>query len=339
MALNVLDLGEVEQAVYEEIVCRQITSLQHLTHAIEQPRRLVCAALERLQILGLISRKTGELNTFVAAPPEIALEALLLEKEVQLRRARLAAARLTSAHRRSANGTDPGHLIEVVTGRETVLQRFEQAQLSCRNEIRLIDRPPYVSEDPRANVALERIVVERGVRFRRIYDARGLASYHQISGDVEDSVSAGVDARVLPSTPIQLLLVDDRLAMLPLQSTPSEIDSAAIVHSSALLVGLSSLFELLWDRALPLVLPVDDAPVQSNQPTRAERRLLALLTAGVNDETIAKHLGISQRTTQRRVHALLERLDVNTRFQAALRAVALGWLPILASDEGSPQMD
>ncbi|MCQ0019560.1 helix-turn-helix domain-containing protein [Actinomadura madurae] len=94
--------------------------------------------------------------------------------------------------------------------------------------------------------------------------------------------------------------------MLPLTSEhASSVDSSLIVHPSALLDALVSLFEALWRGALPL--PGEDAP---------DDAVLTLLAAGLTDDAIARRLSISTRTVQRRVRDLCDRLGARTRFQA-----------------------
>jgi DNA-binding NarL/FixJ family response regulator len=46
---------------------------------------------------------------------------------------------------------------------------------------------------------------------------------------------------------------------------------------------------------------------------------MALLIAGLTDTASARHLGVSLRTVQRRVAALLDELGVQTRFQAGAK--------------------
>ncbi|MEH1126371.1 helix-turn-helix domain-containing protein [Micromonospora sp. CPCC 206061] len=64
------------------------------------------------------------------------------------------------------------------------------------------------------------------------------------------------------------------------------------------------------------------AEVAPDGPTCA---LLGLLAAGLTDEAIARTLGVSLRTIQRRIHDLLLELGVTTRFQAGLAARERGW--------------
>ena len=46
----------------------------------------------------------------------------------------------------------------------------------------------------------------------------------------------------------------------------------------------------------------------------------------MTDKIIARRLGISIRTAQKRVQQLMGRLGVDTRFQAGLQARTRGWL-------------
>ena len=78
---------------------------------------------------------------------------------------------------------------------------------------------------------------------------------------------------------------------------------------------------------------IADAPFAPARPTNAipargeawaDARLLALLATGLPDRSIAKQLGLSYRTFQRRLHRLMDELGAQTRFQAGLRAAARG---------------
>jgi len=262
-----------------------------------------------------------------AAPPDVALEALLLQQQERLQRARLHIQQLTDRHRAATAHQDPASLVEVVTGRGAALQRFEQVQRSARHEIRAIDKPPYATT-PRNNNPVEAELLGRGIRYRVIYDPGGLTDFHDLRGDLETSAALGEQSRVLPTAPTKLILADDRVGLIPLQAAPAAIESIVVVHPSALLQALAALFQSLWARALPLPLAPRTAPPGDHAaPTPDELRLLTLLTTGVPDLTMARQLGLSYRTFQRRLHRLMTRLDAETRFQAGVRAALLGWIP------------
>lgn len=327
MALDVVGLEEDEQAVYEHVVSAGRTRLDELAGSLGGDTAWLRATLDALLRKGLLYRVNGEADEFAAAPPSIALEALLLAKEERIKRARLVAERLAGLHAQSASVGDPARFVEVIAGREVVVQRVRQMQRSCRDQVRVIDKPPYLGP---VEPTFERELLDRGICWRTIYDTAGLESRHRLTGDVATVVRAGERARVLVDAPSKLMLLDDRMGLLPLQGADAGMDTAVVVYPSALLEALSALFEELWVRALPLRLPEEHSAgtcAPCNGASNDDLQLLNLLTAGLTDETIAKHLGVSHRTMQRRLRSLLDRLGVRTRFQGALRAAALGWIP------------
>jgi hypothetical protein len=322
--LAAVGLAPADQAVYESLIGGAAT-VSELAERTGLPGTELAAVLERLEEAGLAGRQAGRPLRYAAAAPDVALEALLLRQEERLQRARLRAQQLAAGYRKAVSGQDPATLVEVVTGRVAALQRFEHVQRSARQEIRAIDKPPYATPSGNRN-PVEREMLARGVRYRVIYDPGGLTDYHDLRADLEKSTALGEEARVVPDAPTKLILADDRIALIPLQAAPSTIESIVVVHPSALLQALGALFESLWARALPLPLPGDEV-VAEDRPSREEARLLALLTTGLPDVVIARQLGLSYRTYQRRLRELLSRLGAETRFQAGVRAVLLGWIP------------
>ena len=323
--LDVVNLNAVEQAVYELLVEVPVAAIEELSSALGLPTPTLWQALERLEDRGLVSRVPGVAGRFTATAPDVALEVLFLEQEERIKRGRLLADRLSAKFRHAVARRDPATLVEVISGRSAAAQRFEQMQRSARYQIRAIDRPPYASE-PARNHPVEVEMLQRGIIYRVIYDATGMDQFHDLLGELEISIKHGEQARILPAAPLKLCLADDRIGMIPLQAAPPDIESAVVVHRSALLEALCTLFDALWERALPLPSALGADPALSDGPTSGERRLLALLTTGIPDETIAKQLGLSSRTLQRRIRALMTRLGAETRFQAGLRAAQIGWI-------------
>ena len=108
--------------------------------------------------------------------------------------------------------------------------------------------------------------------------------------------------------------------------------------------GADAGFELVSRRlgALPLVnhlltragvpallaryLPAEDARYRLAPATVIGLVVLNLLAAGLTDDAMARHLGVSVRTVQRRVREICARLGARTRFQAGLQARRHGLL-------------
>ncbi|MEW1861253.1 hypothetical protein AB0399_12895 [Streptomyces sp. NPDC088194] len=356
--LRALGVGAAEEAAYELLLVHPAAELAAFW---DRPEDLgaTLAALERQ---GLAAREPGPVPRYRPAPPAIALGRLVAEREQRLREAREHLAELTDRyHRRQIAAPDPEVVVEVVTGRDAVLQRTAQVQWRAREQIRCLDDAPRA----RGALADDLRLLGLGIDLRAIYGSSAMERADALS-EVERLAAAGQRVRVLPAVPMRLYLVDREVAVVPLHGAAraaghrddagAGLDAVVIVHPSMLLDALSGLFESLWDRALPLPLTLGE-PAQAARMAQAAQmsgaaetaaagaagaattaaapdtaasedgRLLSLLLAGLTDKASARQLGVSQRTVQRRVAALLDSLGARTRFQAGARFALHGLDP------------
>lgn len=81
---------------------------------------------------------------------------------------------------------------------------------------------------------------------------------------------------------------------------------------------------MLWERATPL------APQRGMQPgdrvTPAQHTVLELMAEGLHDDAIARRAGISTTTVRRHIAAIMDRLNVTSRFAAGAAAHRRGWI-------------
>lgn len=312
-ALAGLGVGRAEERVYRTLLrhgpatIAQLVS-RHADLSASQVRRLI----PRLGELGLVSRLPGQPVRLVPARPDAAVEALASRRMEELNRSRMAA---TALLEEASFGADsrPQELLEIVTGREAVAQRFVHLHDIAQDELRVLILPPYAL-DPGEPHPQESVALDRGVRIRGIYDPQAL-QLPALLADVARNTALGEEARI-GDVPLKLVVADRRSAMLPLTSGPGVVDNALVIHASALLDALVSLFEVLWRAAVPF--PTSNGQVPGGADVR-ENQVLALLAAGVTDESIARQLGVSARTVQRHIRAICDDLGAVTRFQAGLK--------------------
>jgi hypothetical protein len=304
-ALAVLGLGPAEQAAYELLVGRSPADLRELVGGWRRSEdlRLVLSTLEELGLVSAVPGPPGESARYAAVAPAVALRALLLDGPERLEAARRHVPVLEAAYRARPVEHGQSTPVEVVTGARAVRQRLIQLRRWARHQVRSLDRYPRLNPGPS----------DRALVYRTIYDRSSL-SHRGALVAVEQRIRAGEQARILPQLAVTLHLADDRLAVLPVTEL-----TALVVHPSAMLDALVTLFEALWQRALPLYAPVD-LPTESEPSTAEAQRLVTLLLSGVTDAAIARQLGLSHRSVQRRVAALMEDLGTHSRFQAGVQA-------------------
>jgi DNA-binding CsgD family transcriptional regulator len=304
-----------DERVLRALLIRPQATADELAAASGQPSEQVAAALVRLSGRGLVARLAGPPPRYTAADPRTALDALIHPAEQALRRARDAAAELTALFHTARTERPTAGPVEVVTGHE-VSRAFVRMQQSAVREVRAFDRPPYVHA---AGNPVEPGILARGVRWRAVYHPDALVLPGAL-GEIRSLVALGEQARVLADVPFKMHLIDERVAMIPLDSETATV-RAALVHPSALLDSLAIVFESCWRTATPL-----DAAPAGEAISDEDRQLLALLAAGVKDDAIGRQLGLSVRTMRRRVRRLLDVLGAQTRFQAGMQATRRGWI-------------
>jgi DNA-binding CsgD family transcriptional regulator len=140
-------------------------------------------------------------------------------------------------------------------------------------------------------------------------------------------VAAGEQARFLGKLPFKLATFDREFGYVPLTVSQPDIARFMVVRPCSLLDALLYIFDTLWERATPITFGPGSPPGEPDSgDDPPDSRLLNLLATGMTDQAIAHHLGLSYRTTRRRIAALMTELGAESRFQAGLQASRRGWL-------------
>ncbi|NML51227.1 helix-turn-helix transcriptional regulator [Streptomyces sp. R302] len=323
--LGAIGLDERQESAYRALIALGAAEVTDLAHRLSLPEPDTERALRRLEAQGLAAQSSARTGRWVAAPPAVALGALLTQQRHELEQAELAAALLSEEYRSEAAEPVVHDLVEVVTGASAVAHRFFQLQLGATEEVCALVTGKPIAVSGMENDA-EELAAGRGVRYRVVIEREVLALP---SGLLELSAALGREEqiRVVDRVPTKLVVADRSLAMVPLTGRGAE-PAALVVHASGLLESLMGLFESVWRDALPLRLGAgaqiseDEAP----GPDTTDLEILSLLLAGMTDASVAKQLDLGLRTVQRRVKGLMELAAVTTRLQLGWHAYEKGWV-------------
>ncbi|MFI2485463.1 hypothetical protein ACH47X_01070 [Promicromonospora kroppenstedtii] len=325
---DVLGLTPDETLAYSELVAMPSATVADLAAALSAFGTSLGDAhrlLRRLEEHGLAARLTGDERRFAAAPPAIALGALLARRQDEVRHAEVELSRLEEVYRVAAAGRGPTDVVDVIRGEDAVRHRFEQLQLGARECVDAFVRPPVIVTSSQENSA-EGQAVERGVQYRVVVERSMLESQAVTVDEAVEATEAGEDVRFAERVPLKLILIDRRLALLPLTSS-GDVVGALLVRESTLLDALLALFENVWDRSTPLLVGTSGlAGDVVEHVDDDDARVLGLLLAGLTDQAVANQLGTSLRTVQRRVRALMDLAGVETRVQLGWHAATRGWV-------------
>jgi DNA-binding CsgD family transcriptional regulator len=274
---------------------------------------------------GLATRVSSQPARFSAAPPDVAVIELILQRESALNQARAEAHRLAQEHYAAVKIIQPELAVDLLVGRDEITSAVQRLTIGARREVRAFDRPPYVDR-PGSNLELQLGRQRHGVVHRVVYDREAVASPGRLEGDILPSIRAGERARTGAAVPMKLIISDDRAAIIPFSLAPGGQTAAYHVRSSPILTALGLLFEAVWETATPLLPPKSASSGDAGLVAPDVQQLLSLLASGLTDSAIARAQGWSERTTQRRIQRLMSTLGATTRFQAAALAARRGWL-------------
>lgn len=324
--LEALDLTVAESRCYELLVARPRLTVPEVAEAVDLAEKRLEKVLDDLQDKGLVSATPEEPPRLIPTPPEVAVEVLILRQRERFEQARIYASTLMDRYR---DGEEPDALadyVELVRGRDAVLQRFTHLQRLARRELRLFLKEPLLATiaehakidegrlggDVEVSEVLERCTLERT---GDEYPSPTLASRHE-------------HLRVVAQLPMSFAIADRSLGLVPLCGDRDGLDAAFLIHDCDLLGALLHYADMLWEAASP-VSPGGPLPQADGAPlSQRDREILLLLQAGMTDYAIARRLEVSERTIGRRIRLLMDLCAAGTRFQLGCRAVERGWLDV-----------
>jgi DNA-binding CsgD family transcriptional regulator len=347
---GMMGLSRPEETVYLGLCRSGPACLADLAESVALDSAAALRALLGLQIRGLVSGPLiAEPAEWSAIAPDLAIERQLAQREQSERSAREELTRLLDGYHRELGLREPqaAGLVEVVSGSERVTEVWRSVQAGARESIDVFDESPHLADerddgldqdqDQDQGIELEQPAHGPSPTVRRIFERSALISTGRLT-EVQALISAGELVAMVPELPFKLAIVDRRKALLPM-AEGEELTAMMIVRRSPLLDALFGLFEAQWARAMPIPhstrltgLPdVADSHSGdgSDQPERARsgvQELLTMLSAGMTDDAIARQLGVSARTVQRRISELMDTLGTRNRFQAGVQVVRHGLL-------------
>ncbi len=319
-------LSDAAEPLYRAAVVSGRTSLEDLAERAGIDRARAAHEVEVLATIGLLAVSEGMIE---AAAPRIPLEHVAAEHA----RAADATRRIASVFADIWNEAgDRLNFVEVIADEARIQAVHAKLMDDTTSTVDGLCIGPVSPRKVQPGMKIPRPQVadgffdalERGVRARGLYgvslleDFEGLAAVHQC-------IAAGEQARVFAQVPLNLMVFDDRRALIAVPGQRGARRSVIVVHESGLLDCLVGLFDVFWQMGVPL--SAESRAVDAlDGPDPEEQQLLSYLAAGLTDEAIARDLGVSARTVGRRIARLEEVLGAHSRFQLAIQASRRDWI-------------
>ena len=135
MLSDVLGLTKSQSLGYRELVASPSLDSAELAHRLGCDPGDALDVLRTLENHGLAARQSADDSRFQAAPPEIALGALLARRKDEIRAAQVELIELEEDFRRSSALRPATDVVDVVRGADAVKHRIMQLQLGARETV------------------------------------------------------------------------------------------------------------------------------------------------------------------------------------------------------------
>jgi AraC-like DNA-binding protein len=153
--------------------------------------------------------------------------------------------------------------------------------------------------------------LSRGVHQRTIYQ-HAIRSHPPTIEYIRKIVMSGGEVRTLDELTDRLIICDRSVAFMPISGYRA--DEALEIRNAAVVRFLLGTFESAWKRAQPVATGYHQVR-PANVADDIERAIMRFLVGGHTEATIARQLGMSQRTVATHIRRISDRLGSTSRGQ------------------------
>ncbi|NYJ75974.1 LuxR C-terminal-related transcriptional regulator [Allobranchiibius huperziae] len=279
--------------------------------------------LPLLEARGMIQRL--DRSSWRVLPPDVVLPAFAARLEDRARSVRSSAAAMTRVfqqHQERPQDRDPFEGVQIVTSFAGINQALTRLIGTARRDVMMV-----YADSPIARMLLDQPMAAHQ---RDLVNSSG-APVH-VQANYSDTLldhpnfpemlrlraAKGDEQRVTPGMRLTTLVNDVGFAMVDLEDDQGQ-PHGLVVTDSAFSTAIAEVCRWGWQIGVPWRMGADGTNTMG--AADQERAILQMMAAGASDAAIARHLKLSQRTVERRVRALMDRLNATTRFQAGVLAV------------------
>nr|WP_035799578.1 helix-turn-helix transcriptional regulator [Kitasatospora mediocidica] len=325
--LKSFGLDETAERVYRTLLLHPQGELCDIAADLDLTADQLRDKMDQLSSLGLLRAAAGEQDGPQIISPEVGFEALLARQQAelaaqqqQIAQSRAFAQQMIVEYASRPMPSRPGE--ELLVGLDRIRSEIARLTSEIKHEV-MAFAPDGAQQALNLEAAkpLDTEVLDRGVRMRTLY-LDSIRNSPQSVAYVDWLSEAGGQVRTVPSLPIRMIIIDRRIAIVPVDGEDTA-HSAVVLRGHGTLAALCALFERVWDSGVPLG---EAKNRDARGLTAQERESVRLLGQGLTDEAIAKRLGVSPRTARRIAADVMELLGAKSRFQAGLLAAHYGWL-------------
>ncbi|MGW9245591.1 helix-turn-helix domain-containing protein [Streptomyces sp. EN23] len=310
-------LTEVDRCLYECVLESGHAEASELATRLGISRKEAESSVRRLLALRLLNAKPGSKNRVSAVSPSsaVALVATPIENGLRRRMEEVERFRhellglLPLFEHCQTGGAQP---LQALPELGDVLATIEQLAAECQEEV-LTAQPGGRRNVEELTEAIERDegMLRRGIRMRTLYQHP--ARYHQATvAYTERLTGLGGEVRTTSANLMRVIIFDRKAALV---SLAGHDQGAMVIRDRSVVDFAVQAFEHIWLKSDLFPVGHDSGQIRTVSEDM-DHALVRLLVSGESDHAVARRLGISIRTLQRRLVRISKELGANSRLQA-----------------------
>lgn len=277
--------------------------------------------------------RTDDEGTWGVVPPRESISQYLDAVEHRAALARAAMSELDNQWRRAVGRETLAALpdLDVLSSVPEVVELIVQMHRTARQRLWWAIDPSVATRELLSRAAEDRSLLglADGVDLRMVLDTSLLTESWALDR-LEHADTQGHAARVVNGIPFGVVICDEESVLVEISSHDPEGYGSLALRREPSRRAVIRLFEQMWSVSTPYRPTRRKLAASPEEPSAPlddrDTRVLALLSVGASDKVIARQIGTSVRTVERRVRYLMEHLSAATRFQAGVQAARRGWV-------------
>lgn len=256
--LRDLGLTSYEAKAYAVLVQRNTSTAVELARRAVIPRQRIYDVVDGLVQRGLARPVSGDVVSFAATDPRVAISGLLAEHRQRLSTLAVnadgASEELSGLWSSGQHEQAPLAFVEFLRDPASLGARFVELQRRATTSMLLFTRRPYVVVDNVDGLEATRRIAQAGGDVRCCYEPDVLDSVESVE-DLKQFAEAGERGRIVGRVPMKLCLVDGAHALFSLTDPVAGGLTATnvLVEHPDLTLSLTYAFEALWSSGRPVL--------------------------------------------------------------------------------------
>lgn len=256
--LRDLGLTSYEAKAYAVLVQRNASTAVELARAARIPRQRIYDVVDGLVQRGLARPLSGEVASFSATDPRVAISGLVAEHRQRFSTLAVSAdnvsEELSGLWNSGQQEQTPLSFVEFLRDPASLGTRFLELQRRATDSMLLFTRKPYVVENNESGLEATRRVARAGGDVRCCYEPAVLDTVESVE-DLKQFAEAGEQGRIVDRVPMKLGLVNGTHALFSLTDPVAGGLTATnvLVEHPDLTASLTYAFEALWASGRPVL--------------------------------------------------------------------------------------